>query len=47
VSDIVSLTGGLHFGIGERAFLSFGLNGTVSGPRPYGVEALVNFDYRF
>jgi hypothetical protein len=47
VSDIVSLTGGLQFGIGERSFLSLGINNPLSGPRPYGIEAIVNFDYRF
>jgi hypothetical protein len=47
VSDIVSLTEGLQFGIGERSFLSLGINNPISGPRPYGIEAIVNFDYRF
>jgi hypothetical protein len=47
VTDIFSTTAGLHFGVGPRSFLTLGLNGTLTGPRPYGVEGIVNFDYRF
>ena len=47
VTDIFSSTAGLHFGVGQRSFLTFGLNGTWTGPRPYGIEGIVNLDIRF
>jgi hypothetical protein len=47
VSNVVSLTGGLHFGFGPRSTMSFGCNVPLTGPRPYNAEALVQFNYRF
>ena len=47
VTDIFSSTAGLHFGVGQRSFLTLGLNGTWTGPRPYGIEGIVNLDIRF
>lgn len=46
-SDIVSFTGGVHFGIGNRAWLTLGVNTPVTGPRPYDVESIVQFNYLF
>jgi hypothetical protein len=47
VTDVFSATAGLHFGVGQRSFLTFGVNGTMTGPRPYGIEGIVNLDIRF
>jgi hypothetical protein len=47
VSDIVSFTGGVHFGIGPRSILTLGVNAPVTGPTPYHVEAMVQYNLRF
>jgi hypothetical protein len=47
ISDIVSFTGGVHFGIGPRSILTMGVNAPVTGPTPYNVEAMVYYNLRF
>ena len=47
VTDIVSFTAGVHFGIGGNSTLSLGCNVPVTGPKPYDVEGIVQLNYRF
>jgi hypothetical protein len=45
--DIVDLTAGASIGVGQRSFLNIGGVIPVTGPRPFGFEALVQFNWRF
>lgn len=45
--DIVDLTFGTTLGIGQRSTLALGVVTPVTGPKPFDVEALVQFNYRF
>jgi hypothetical protein len=45
--DIVSFTGGATLGIRERSQLNIGVNVPVTGPKPYDIEALVQFNWKF
>jgi hypothetical protein len=45
--DLVDLTAGAHLGLPWQSVLTLGVNTPVTGPRPYGVEAIVQFNYRF
>ena len=45
--DLVVLTAGRHFEIGQSATLSVGVAAPVTGPRAFDVEALVQLNYRF
>jgi hypothetical protein len=45
--DLVVLTAGSHFEIGQSATLSVGVAAPVTGPRAFDVEALVQLNYRF
>jgi hypothetical protein len=45
--DLVVLTGGVHLGVGQRSMLTLGVATPITGPRPYDVEALVQFNLRF
>ncbi|MCI0681461.1 MAG: hypothetical protein L0Y71_05090 [Gemmataceae bacterium] len=45
--DLVVLTGGVHLGVGARSLLTLGVATPVTGPRPYDVEALVQFNLRY
>jgi hypothetical protein len=47
VPDLVDLTAGAHLGLPWQSVLTLGVNTPVTGPRPYGVEAIVQFNYRF
>ena len=47
ISDILSFTGAVHFGIGANSTLSVGCNIPVTGPRPYNSEAIVQLNYHF
>jgi hypothetical protein len=47
VPDIVDLTAGLHFGLGQRSMLTFGVVAPVTGPPPFAVEALVQFNVQY
>lgn len=47
VLDVVSLTGGVHLGLGQQSWLTIGVNSPISAPRPYSVEGIVQFNYRF
>jgi hypothetical protein len=47
VPDLLSFTGGVHFGMGRYATLSIGCNVPVTGPKPYNAEAIVELNYRF
>jgi hypothetical protein len=43
----VDLTAGAHLGLPWQSVLTLGVNTPVTGLRPYGVEAIVQFNYRF
>ena len=45
--DIVDFTFGARFGIGARSDLGAAASIPVTGPKPFDVEALVQFNYRF
>ncbi len=47
VPDIVTMTGGVHFGVRGNATLSVGVVTPISGPRPFNVEAFMQFNWRF
>jgi len=48
VPDIVAMTAGVHVGLfGGRPLLTFGAVAPITGPRPFDVEAFVQFNYRF
>ncbi|CAN5584729.1 hypothetical protein BH11PLA2_BH11PLA2_34970 [soil metagenome] len=42
--DVVSFTGGVTLGLGSRSFLNLGANAPVTGPKPYAVEAVAQFN---
>jgi hypothetical protein len=46
VSDFVTLTGGVHLGLG-RSLVSLGVVAPVTSPRPMDLEAFVQFNFRF
>ncbi|HLJ95303.1 MAG TPA: hypothetical protein VKU02_19145 [Gemmataceae bacterium] len=46
-ADIVDLTMATTFGLGERSALSVGIVTPVTGPKPFDVEALVQFNWFF
>jgi len=45
--DVVDLTAGITFGLGERTNLSFGAVTPVTGPRPFDIEAQAFLNFRF
>lgn len=45
--DGVALTGGIHLGLGPRSVLTLGVATPLTGPRPFDVEAVVQFNLRF
>src|SRR5262245_4049227 len=45
--DLVVLTGGVHFGLGERSLLTLGVATPITGPRVFDVEAIVQLNFRF
>jgi hypothetical protein len=45
--DIVDLTTGVHMGLFDRSDLALGVATPLTGPKPYSVEALVYFNWRF
>ncbi len=47
VPDIVSFTAGVHVGMGQRSLLTIGVNTPVTGPTPYTVEAILEYNLRF
>jgi hypothetical protein len=48
VPDIISLTQGLAFILGRRgSTLTFGVSEPITGPRPYDIEAIAQFNLRF
>jgi hypothetical protein len=48
VPDIISLTQGLAFIFGRRgSTLTFGVSEPITGPRPYDIEAIAQFNLRF
>jgi hypothetical protein len=47
VPDIVVLTGGVHFGCFSRSTLTLGVATPLTGPRPFDVEAIVQFNVNF
>jgi hypothetical protein len=46
VPDTVVLTGGLHVGMGRSTF-TFGVGTPVTGPRPFSVEAVAQYNFRW
>ncbi len=46
-ADVVDLTMATTFGLGERSSLSLGIVTPVTGPKPFDVEALVQFNWYF
>jgi hypothetical protein len=47
VPNIVDLTAGLHVGVGRRSLVTFALGTPVTGPRPFDLEAITQFNYRW
>jgi hypothetical protein len=47
VPDLVVLTEGVHIGIYNNSTLTLGLAEPVTGPRPFDIEAFVQFNLRF
>lgn len=47
IPNVVDLTEGVIFGIGRRALLSVGVAEPVTGPKPFDVEAIVQFNVRY
>jgi hypothetical protein len=47
VPDIVTITGGLHIGMGRGCVLTLGAVTPVTGPRVYDIEAIAQFNVRF
>jgi hypothetical protein len=46
-TDIVDLTFGTTFGLGRASTLNLGVVTPVTGPKPFDIEAQVQFNYRF
>ncbi len=44
---VVDLTAGLNIFFRDKAMLSFGLAEPITGPRPFGIEALALFNVSF
>jgi hypothetical protein len=47
VPDLLTITSGVHIGLFSKSILSFGVATPVTGPRPYEVEAIAQFNCRF
>jgi hypothetical protein len=47
VPDWVTLVGGTHFEFCHRATLTLGAGAPVTGPKPYSMEAMCQFNWRF
>lgn len=47
VPDWVTIVGGSHFQFGERSTLTLGIGTPVTGPKPYDLEAMVQFNWLF
>jgi hypothetical protein len=45
--DTVDLTGGAHFYFGNRTSIGVAVGTPVTGPRPFSVEGLLNFNVRY
>ncbi|MBL8795669.1 MAG: hypothetical protein JNM56_17320 [Planctomycetia bacterium] len=45
--DVVVITAGTHIGLGERSLLTIGAGTPVVGPKPFSVEGIVQFNFRF
>lgn len=45
--DVVVITGGLHIGLGERCLLTIGAATPVTGHRPFAVEGIAQFNFRY
>ncbi|MBM3997611.1 MAG: hypothetical protein FJ303_26205 [Planctomycetes bacterium] len=45
--DTVDLTGGAHFLFGNRTSIGVAVGTPVTGPRPFSVEGLLNFNWRY
>ena len=46
-ADFVDLTTGITFEINHRSSLALAVVAPVTGPKPFDVEALLEFNYRF
>src|SRR5579864_298329 len=47
VPDLVVLTGGVHIGLFQNALLTAGVATPVTGPTPFTIEAIAQFNWRF
>lgn len=47
VPDIVSLTAGVHIGLGQRSVLALGINTPITGPKPYDLGVIVQLNVRY
>jgi hypothetical protein len=47
LADIVDLTAGTHFVFHKKSVLTVGVATPVTGPQPFDVEAIVQFNYKF
>jgi len=45
--DILAITAGVHYGLGERSILTSAIVTPVVGPKPYDWEAVVQLNFRF
>jgi hypothetical protein len=45
--DVFDLTSGFDIGFGNRAFLTIGIDTPLTGPKPFDVEAVAQFNWRF
>lgn len=45
--DVVSVTGGVTVGLGSRSYLNIGTNTPLSGPKPYGIEAIAQLNFYY
>ncbi len=43
----VDMTAGVNFGLRRNSILTFGVSTPVTGPRPFGIEAITQFNFRF
>jgi hypothetical protein len=45
--DIVDFTGGVQIGLRNRSMLTLGVCTPITGPRPFNIEAIAQFNFRF
>jgi hypothetical protein len=45
--NVVAINAGVHLQLGSRSLLSLGISTPITGPRPYGVEGMVLFNFLY